>query len=229
VARGENLSSEGTVRFFRGGDSEVMKIFSGNRRRILQTLYILPASSVSRISREVGLTPNTVKWHLNALKKAEFISEDRVDNKAVFYPCNYLDRSEILLLTVLSDESSSRIFREVYEKPGLTQKEIKNALGLTQNTTGYFLRKLTHIGAIDEIQNGKFKHYYPSKNVIKRFEERKARSQELAYMLIQRLKSSGIEVTDVVVNDLSFNFKVQQRHGAEPVEFQSNPFMHLLS
>lgn len=223
------MSSERTFPFFRGGDSEVMKILSGNRKRILQTLYVLPASSVSRISREVGLTPNTVKWHLNALKRAEFINEDRVDNKAVFYPCNYLDQSEILLLTVLSDESSSRIFREVYDNPGLTQKEIKNALGLTQNTTGYFLRKLTHIGAIDEVQNGKFKHYYPSKNVIKRFEERKSRSRELANTLILRLKSSGIEITDIVVTDISFNFRVQQRHGTELVEFQSNPFMHLLS
>ncbi|MBX8630966.1 MAG: helix-turn-helix domain-containing protein [Thermoplasmata archaeon] len=204
------------------------RLLTGNRKRILQALYLYPASSVSKISRVVGLTPNTVKWHLSALKRAEFITEDRVDNKSVFYPCNYLEPSETLLLTVLNDDNSNMIFRKVFEKPGMTQKEIKSSLDLTQNTTGYFLRKLTHIGAVIEVQNGKFKHYYPSEKVLKRLEERKMRCGEYASYLISKLKSAGVETAELNVSEHSFSFKILHRRSEEYVEFQSNPFSRII-
>jgi DNA-binding MarR family transcriptional regulator len=221
-----------TYRDSRNGNvtpSARLKALTGNRRRILQTLYSFPASSVSRISREVKLTPNTVKWHLNALKKGEFINEERVDNKSVFFPCNFLDQSELQILTILNDESSSMIFKNVFDNPGTTQKEIRDVLDLTQNTTGYFLRKLAHTGAIEEKHDGKFKHYYPSKEIVKRLEERRKKSNEYAHSLVYRLISNGVEIDELRVSEDSFSFKFRNRRIEESIEFDSNPFRNVIA
>ncbi len=209
--------------------SAKLMALTGNRRRILQTLYRFPASSVSRISREVKLTPNTVKWHLNALKKFEFINEERVDNRTVFFPSNFLDPSELQILTILNDESSGLIFKTVFDHPGATQKDIREMLDLTQNTTGYFLRKLTHTGAVEERQDGKFKHYYPSGEIMKRLEERQKKSGEYAHSFVHRLASDGVEVTELSVLQYSFSFKFRHRRGEESVVFDSNPFRNIIA
>ncbi len=224
----ENVTSRALHEYAQSSPAK-LKALTGNRRRILQTLYRFPASSVSRISREVRLTPNTVKWHLNALKKWEFINEERVDNRSVFFPCNFLDQSELQILTILNDESSSVIFKNVYDHPGTTQKEIREMLDLTQNTAGYFLRKLAHTGAIEERQDGKFKHYYPSREIMKRLEDRQRKSSDYAHSLVHRLASDGIEVTELRIFGDSFSFKFRHRKGEENIMFDSNPFRNVIS
>ncbi|MBX8635004.1 MAG: winged helix-turn-helix transcriptional regulator [Thermoplasmata archaeon] len=227
--RGAENGTSGFPRSYVSVPPAKVKALTGNRRKILQLLYSFPASSVSRISREVKLTPNTVKWHLNALKKWEFINEERVDNRSVFFPCNFLDQSELQILTILNDESSSLIFRNVFYHPGTTQKEIREMLELTQNTAGYFLRKLTHMGAVEEKQDGKFKHYYPSREIMKRLEERRKKSGDYAHSLVQRLASDGVEVTELKILSDSFSFTFRHRKGEETIVFDSNPFRNVIA
>ena len=204
------------------------RAISGNRREILETLYNYPASSVSKVSRAVELTPNTVKWHLAALKRNEYISEERVDNKSIFYPLNFVDSTEVHMLAVLNDEVCGQIFTQVYSNPGRTQKELKEVLRLTQNTAGYFLRKLTHIGALEEQQNGKFKLYFPSRLVLRKIEERKGKSTEYTNHLFSRLRSDGMEMSDAVVDGEKLSFTIRYRKNEEIMSFSVNPFMSLV-
>ncbi len=204
------------------------KWITGNRREILETLYNYPASSVSKISREVDLTPNTVKWHLAALKRFEYVSEDRVDNRSIFYPLNFVDSAEVHMLAVLNDETCGEIFSHVFNQPGRTQKELKESMKLTQNTAGYFLRKLTHIGVLEEIQNGKFKYYYPSKLVSEKLNERNSRSTEYTNYLFSKLHSDGMETTEFKMSGDRVSFKIRYRKGEETMSFTVNPFVSFL-
>lgn len=214
---------------FRTPSSERGKAISGNRREILETLYNYPASSVSKVSREVDLTPNTVKWHLAALKRNEYINEDRVDNRSIFYPLNFVDSAEVHMLAILNDDTCSDIFSHVYRQPGKTQKELKTELGLTQNTAGYFLRKLTHIGVLEEKQNGKFKFYYPSKLVQKKIEDRMGKSMEYTSYLFSRLRSDGMEAGDAKLSGDVIAFKIRYRKNEETMSFRVNPFLSLVA
>ncbi len=204
------------------------RAISGNRREILETLYNYPASSISKISREVRLTPNTVKWHLAALKRNEYVNEERIDNRSIFYPLNFVDSVEIHMLAVLNDETCGAIFARVHSTPGRTQKELKEELGLTQNTAGYFLRKLTHIGALEEQQNGKFKYYFPSKLMARKLEDRRGRSMEYTGYLFSKLRSDGMEARDVEVEGSVVSFKIRYRKMEETMTFALNPFLCLL-
>jgi len=205
------------------------RLITGNRKEILQALYRYPASNISKISRTVKLTPNTVKWHINALKRNEYIVEDRIENRSIFYPSNFLDPTEVQLLTILNDETCGRIFSHVFTNPGRTQKQIKQDLGLTQNTAGYFLRKLTHIGAIEEIHRGKFKYYYPSKLFVTKFEERDRKSMEYVNFLISRFKADGLEVADLAAEGETLKFKIKLKKSEEEIIIQINPFHSLIS
>ncbi len=225
-AEGIAVGDSGTR--YRTPATERGRSISGNRREILETLYNYPASSVSKISREVELTPNTVKWHLASLKRNEYVSEDRVDNRSIFYPLNFVDNAEVHMLAVLNDDTCGEIFSQVYSSPGGTQKELKEKLGLTQNTAGYFLRKLTHIGVLEEVQNGKFKYYYPSKLIIRKVEDRQSRSAEYTTYLLSKLKSDGMETSEFRISGGRVTFKIKYRKGEETMGFGMNPFTSLL-
>lgn len=213
---------------FRTPSTERGKAISGNRKEILETLYNYPASSVSKVSREVDLTPNTVKWHLAALKRNEYINEDRVDNRSIFYPLNFVDSAEVHMLAVLNDQTCGQIFSHVYTSPGRTQKELKEDLSLTQNTAGYFLRKLTHIGVLEEVQNGKFKYYYPSKLLLRKIEERRGRAMEYTNYLFSRLRADGMEMSDAKVTGETLTFRLRYRKNEEIMSFTINPFIALM-
>lgn len=225
----EDVSVGRTGYRFRVSAPERGRAISGNRREILETLYNYPASSVSKVSREVRLTPNTVKWHLAALKRDEYINEDRVDNRSIFYPLNFVDSTEVHMLAILNDDTCGQIFGHVYSNPGRTQKELKEGLRLTQNTAGYFLRKLTHIGVLEEEQNGKFKYYYPSRLVLRKIEERKGRSADYTSYLFSKLRSEGMEMSDTRLNGEKLSFRIKYRRSEEVMAFSVNPFLSLMN
>jgi|GEM_PF-4633969 DNA-binding MarR family transcriptional regulator len=201
---------------------------AGNRKEILSVLFRYPASSVSRLAREMKLTPNTVKWHLAALLRREFINEERFDNRSVYYPVNFVDRQEIQMLSVLNDEEAGSIFCYVFNNAGKSQKEIKEALKLTQNTAGYFLRKLAHAGLLEEKQDGKFKFYYPSENFMRKFYERSRRNSEVISHFISKLRSEGYEVNETYTDDGFCILNFRYRRLEEKMLISLNPFRNIV-
>ncbi|MEM3851529.1 MAG: winged helix-turn-helix transcriptional regulator [Methanomassiliicoccales archaeon] len=215
------------IRHSNSGNSR-SKMLSGNRKEVLSVIFNYPASSISRIAREVKLTPNTVKWHLSSLLRNEFINEERVENRAIYYPVDFVDRQEIAMLSLLNFEDAGKIFTYVFHNPGRSQKEIREALNLTQNTAGYFLRKLVHSGLLEERQDGKFKHYAPSPLFMQKTEERNRRKNDVLGRFVQKMRNEGYEIMEQRADGNYIIFRFRLRRTEETIKICMNPFDNLL-
>lgn len=196
---------------------------AGNRKDVLNIIFNYPASSVSRIAREMRLTPNTIKWHLSALLRMEYICEERVDNRAIYYPVNFIGKQEAQMLAVLNDEEAGAVFSHVFRNPGKSQKEIREALSMTQNTAGYFLRKLTHVEILTETQNGKFKYYSPSPLFMSVYMERGRKNSDILAHLVSKLRASGYFV-EMYAEDGICTVAYTYKRETERMHIRLNPF-----
>ncbi|MFO7619276.1 MAG: helix-turn-helix domain-containing protein [Thermoplasmata archaeon] len=68
-----------------------------HRRDIFSLLTMTPCVSVLKIASDLGLSGNTVRWHLDALSAAGYVVKHPVDGQSVFFPDGLINHDNLTL------------------------------------------------------------------------------------------------------------------------------------
>ena len=134
-----------------------------NQKRLCMYNHIAENQPVvySEIKKICNLSDGEINWHAHMMIQFDLIKTQRKGFHLFFYLAKSprLSPDNFIKLTDLQKS----IFNLIIEKPGITQAEIVEKIGLKQQNISYNLLKLEEKGKIKVEKKEKIKVYYPLK------------------------------------------------------------------
>jgi predicted transcriptional regulator len=133
-------------------------IMDNKNRYFIHGLIIdRPGIHYSEIMREFGFTNGVAAYHLSILEKEDFIRSVRDGRFKRFYS-KYTQVPREKMRT--PEEVRWGIIDHVKTNPGCSQKDIVDALGISRDSAGYFLREMVKEKKVDSSRKGKYTIYF---------------------------------------------------------------------
>ncbi|MDI6887987.1 MAG: DUF2330 domain-containing protein, partial [Candidatus Thermoplasmatota archaeon] len=130
------------------------------RGRIHGFIEANPGAHFNLIKRTLGLNNGTLSYHLRVLEKSGLIKHSNDGFKERFYPIY----AEIPIVPYLSSTEEA-ILEVIKATPGITQKELKSKLNLSQPLLSYYTTKLAELELLEQVREGKEIKYYLKEKV----------------------------------------------------------------
>ena len=118
-----------------------------------------PGCHLRRIRNELGISMGTAQYHLDRLEKAGKLTSNRHGLFKYYFPAGVFQDNEKNLLEVLSHETARDIMIFIIERKNPTQTDIVDRIGVSAASVSWHVRRLTDLGIISEIKEGKYKRY----------------------------------------------------------------------
>lgn len=131
----------------------------GNAKRMIQFIQDHPGCHLRRIRNELGISMGTVQYHLARLEKAGRIASNRHGLFRYYFPIGVFQDNEKNLLEILSHETARDILIFIIEQKNPTQTDIADRIGVSAASVSWHVSKLTELGVITEVKEGKYKRY----------------------------------------------------------------------
>jgi predicted transcriptional regulator len=131
----------------------------GNAKRVIQFIQDHPGCHLRRIRNELEISMGTVQYHLARLEKAGRIASNRHGLFRYYFPIGVFQDNEKNLLEILSQETARDILIFIIEQKNPTQTDIVDRIGVSAASVSWHVSRLTKLGLISEIREGKYKRY----------------------------------------------------------------------
>jgi DNA-binding transcriptional ArsR family regulator len=128
-----------------GGTSLLM---NPRRQRVFEYVWNYPCSHLRRISRELGIPPQSLRWHLLRLRESGLLASAEAKGKTVYYAPWAIRAEDVTLFATLSNGAHGKIVRFVAERKETTQSEIFRGLKTYQQAVLPPLGELTRLGLL---------------------------------------------------------------------------------
>ena len=136
-----------------GGTSLLM---NPRRQRVFEYVWNYPCSHLRRISRELRIPPQSLRWHLLRLRESRLLASRKVKGKTVYYAPWAIRDEDVPLFASLSNGVRGRIVRFVAHRETTTQSDIFRGLETYQQAVLPPLGELTGLGLLKTWkENGK--------------------------------------------------------------------------
>jgi predicted transcriptional regulator len=163
-------------------------LMNSKRLSIFQELCNHPCSHVRALSREIGIAPPSVLWHLDKLLGRGVVKKARSGNRSVFYPAGLLEAEDVELLAVLDRHRRGPVLRAVLDRPGITQGALARAVGANSHT----INALVDRGALEMVRDGRNRRYYPGLMLRNRREFYERRARRFKQVVLSLLAGDGL-------------------------------------
>lgn len=123
------------------------------RARIYRVVEGHPGITVGGIAALVGVTHQTVSYHLDLLKKTRYVVDVERGNKRLHFRMGAgynSDDREVLALA--QSGVAMKALDMVLSSPGLLKKEVGGALGITRTGGAWHVQKLVRAGLVREVK-----------------------------------------------------------------------------
>jgi len=174
--------------------------FRGNmtgerRREILATIQRKPGITFRALARELGLGIGDLQYHLARLEKEGRVFSRKVGRRRYIFPGRMEEDAQRLLIAI-STETRRNILLLLMNRP-MMQKELAEALGISQPTINYHMSELLKLGVVRAEKKGRNVIYtlaYDPETVLRLVNEyRPGLWDKLADGLIDLLAGGGWE------------------------------------
>jgi DNA-binding MarR family transcriptional regulator len=129
-----------------------------NRGQIFGYIKSNPGANYNLIMNELGIGNGTLSYHLHMLERQGLIKSRSAGRYKIFYPSGTpVPKDYPARISKLQD----RILSVVKSQEGITQHEIIELIGGTQQTISYNLKRLRKLGMLKEERKGRVVRYYP--------------------------------------------------------------------
>ena len=125
------------------------------RGQIFGYVQANPGEHYNAIKDALGLTNGSLAHHLRTLEREQFVKSKRYGLYRRFYPMSYRMPAED---AYQPNEIQVTILRVIRERPGITQKEIAERLGLSPPTVNYHVSVLADRNLIRVDRQGRSTH-----------------------------------------------------------------------
>jgi predicted transcriptional regulator len=210
----------------RDGKFELM---NKNRQEIFQYLCLHPCSCTSMISKFLGLSIHTTKWHLRRLVENGFISKMSLGKKKVFYPTDMVAERDIPILEILNTDKAKAIYVIILHRKGLSQAEISEELGLKNQEVIWYTKKLESLGLIKSLEDGKYRRYYPTDLLSRKNDENGTRLKNFRNNIMKRLRREMLSPTVLRSTEDKLVLRIARGGNKAVLTLHINPFVTILS
>jgi predicted transcriptional regulator len=129
---------------------------NGRRQRVFEYVWNHPCAHLRRISRELRIPPQSLRWHLGRLVDGRILATRTVKGKTVYYAPWAVRDADVPAFAALSNGMRGRIVRLVVEKRKITQSDIFRGLRTYQQAVLPPLGELIGLGLLTSSKaNGK--------------------------------------------------------------------------
>jgi len=123
-------------------------LMNPRRQRVFEYVWNHPCSHLRRISRDVQIPPQSLRWHLLRLREGGILASRAVKGKTVYFAPWALREQDVRLFASLSNGMKGRIVRWVAERRRTTQSEIFRGLKTYQQAVLPPLAELASLGIL---------------------------------------------------------------------------------
>lgn len=120
-----------------------------------------PGISLTDIASRTGLGWGTAVYHLERLEKAGFVTSEKNGARRCYFPIGEVPRDARPHLGALQQEALRNVASFVHERPGATQTELADALGLTASAASKQITKLESVGLVRREREWKTVRLHP--------------------------------------------------------------------
>jgi len=128
-----------------GGTSLLMNV---RRQRVLEYVWNHPCAHLRRISRDLRIPAQSLRWHLIRLQEGGVLASKRVKGKTVYFAPWAIREGDVPLFASLANGLRGRIVRYVLQERRTTQSYIFRGLKTYQQAVLPPLGDLTRLGLL---------------------------------------------------------------------------------
>ncbi|MDI6917888.1 MAG: CARDB domain-containing protein [Thermoplasmatales archaeon] len=125
------------------------------RGRIYGYIESNPGAHYNMLRESLGLNNGSLAYHLRMLEKTEYVISRKAGKCRYFYPSSV----NISRKNGLSNLQNS-ILEKIVEAPDITQKEIADETGVSQQVISYNVKKMIKNGVVKTKKNGRESYIY---------------------------------------------------------------------
>lgn len=131
------------------------------RDGVFQLVRAEPGISLTDVASRTGLGWGTVVYHLDRLERAGFVMSERNGGRRCYFPVGTVPKDARPSLGALQQETTRSVASFVAERPGATQTELAEALGLTASAASKQVSKLESVGLVRREREWKTVRLHP--------------------------------------------------------------------
>ncbi len=131
------------------------------RQEILSHIESNPGVHINELRHTLGLGHGTAAHHLHALEANGIVVSVRSGRRRCYFPPGAGDRERS---AALSSASARRVFGLIEQRPGILQRELAAALGVTPTAVIFQVRRLQASGAVEKARVGREVAYFASRS-----------------------------------------------------------------
>ncbi len=133
-----------------------------NRSSIYATIRGEPGVSTKEIADRLDLAWGTVTHHLTKLERRRFVVSKKYGKYRRFFLNGQvpgtLEKDAVAILKV---DRTADVSKMITQNPGMTQKSVGEALGLSASTVLWHVKRLIAAELVLKVRDGKMVRYYP--------------------------------------------------------------------
>src|SRR5467141_3330261 len=111
-------------------DAEGRSLSNARRRQVFRYLCLRPCARIGDISRDLKISPATVRWHTWDLIENRYLQSEGVS----VFPSGLIDSRDVPLFATLAAAGRAATLAAVSDVPGLSFQEIASRVGLTRQS-----------------------------------------------------------------------------------------------
>lgn len=130
-----------------------------NRSAVLNFIIDNPGVNLYEISKSLKMNMGTARYHLMILGINHRVSSYKADSKYIRYFTNSgsYSKEQLLIISLMRRESMNKVLNKLLKKPGMSNMELANELGVQDSSTIRQIKELLAKGILlkEQTQDGK--------------------------------------------------------------------------
>jgi DNA-binding transcriptional ArsR family regulator len=163
-------------------------LMNKNRLAIFKFLCTVPGGSANSISEHLGISPSTVKWHIEILRMEKYVVEIDVGNRIAYFPNGIADQRYMEVLSILNEKLPMMTFWTLLRNQGLTQKGLQDRLDVRVQPLRLAIKKLMDLNLILSVIDGRFRRYYPTDEISVLVSKNRRRMRQFKTNLLKKME-----------------------------------------
>jgi predicted ArsR family transcriptional regulator len=190
IGREDELEG-GKARHKEAARADAMLLFNGTRRKLFESCFQRPCSSLNRLADRVGVSPATAKYHLDLLVRGGLLGEYRRGRRRLFFPRGLLEDGEVESTATIQDPRVAPVYELICGNPGTVQKDLTDRLGCSHQSVNRAAARLAAEGLVRTVKEGRYTRYYPTADPGASARSERRRLKLFRERFLNQLRSAG--------------------------------------
>lgn len=135
------------------------------RARLVQIVEAQPGIHFHDLAQKAELANGTAVHHLRKLSDSGHINVRRSGRYTCYFPSGRVDPTQAAAAPLLKSDGAKQVLDAVRSRPGLSNLELAQAIGLQPSTVNYHVQRLANAGLVATLRDGRSIRLHPGARI----------------------------------------------------------------